>query len=278
MASLGGLRRHRRWPIPLPTCDPRRRRVPRLGISPRRDPHRRGARPGHPICQGVDPTFTLTDEVYLFPVLEDRVRPLMRSAYDFVDTNFYSADRAIRGTRNDRTGWRHPWGSNLVAWTRTVGVRRSPTSSSATARHLRRPELSPHPCQRDPLGRRPPISTSVAMSETGVWLRSLIGTASDLAVLADPVGLAELGLLDLAGARRREFVEEVDRPRHLVAGEQLAAVRRAVRRRARRRQAMPSVTATIALTSSPNSSFGTPITATSATESWPPSTPSISAG
>jgi type 1 glutamine amidotransferase len=48
----------------------------------------------------------------------------MRSTYDFVDTNFYSADRAIRGRRNDRTDWNHPPGSNLVAWTRTVG--RSP--------------------------------------------------------------------------------------------------------------------------------------------------------
>ncbi len=80
--------------------------------------------PGHPICEGIDATFEITDEVYLFPVLEDRVEPLMRSTYDFVDSNFYSADRAIRGQRNDRTGWRHPPGSNLVAWTRTVG--RSP--------------------------------------------------------------------------------------------------------------------------------------------------------
>jgi type 1 glutamine amidotransferase len=80
--------------------------------------------PGHPICGGIDATFQITDEVYLFPVLEDRVEPLMRSTYDFVDSNFYSADRAICGQRNDRTGWRHPPGSNLVAWTRTVG--RSP--------------------------------------------------------------------------------------------------------------------------------------------------------
>ena len=80
--------------------------------------------PGHPIVDGVDPTFEITDELYLFPVLEDRVEPLMRSTYDFIDENFYSADRAIRGSRNDRTGWSHPRGSNLVAWTKTVG--RSP--------------------------------------------------------------------------------------------------------------------------------------------------------
>jgi len=80
--------------------------------------------PTHPICAGVDPTFEITDEVYLFAVFEDRVTPLMRSSYDFVDTNFYSADRAIRGSRNDRAGWSHRPGSDLVAWTTTVG--RSP--------------------------------------------------------------------------------------------------------------------------------------------------------
>ena len=78
--------------------------------------------PGHPVCAGVDPTFTITDELYLFPVLDADVTPLMRSTYDFVDTNFWSADRAIRGTRNDRTGWHHPPGSDLVAWTKTVGA------------------------------------------------------------------------------------------------------------------------------------------------------------
>jgi type 1 glutamine amidotransferase len=82
--------------------------------------------PDHPICAGIDPSFSLTDEVYLFPVLEDRVHPIMRSTYEFVDTNFYSADRAIRGSRNDRSGWQHPRGSNLVAWTRIVGA--SPTA------------------------------------------------------------------------------------------------------------------------------------------------------
>ena len=80
--------------------------------------------PAHPICEGIDPRFEITDELYLSHVFEDDVEPLMRSTYDFVDTNFYSADRAIRGARNDRTGWSHPPGSDLVAWTKTVG--RSP--------------------------------------------------------------------------------------------------------------------------------------------------------
>jgi uncharacterized protein len=78
--------------------------------------------PNHPICAGIAPSFTITDELYLFPVLEHEVQPLMRSTYDFVDEHFYSADLAVRGSRNDRTGWHHPRGSNLVAWTRTVGA------------------------------------------------------------------------------------------------------------------------------------------------------------
>ena len=78
----------------------------------------------HPICQGVAPSFDITDELYLFPVFDDDVVPLMRSTYEFVDANFYSADHAIRGRRNTNEGWRHPEGSNLVAWVKHAG--RSP--------------------------------------------------------------------------------------------------------------------------------------------------------
>jgi uncharacterized protein len=78
--------------------------------------------PDHPICAGLDPTFTITDEVYLFPVLESTVRPLMRSTHRFTDDGFFSADLAVRGTKFERTGWSHPQGSNLVAWTRTEGA------------------------------------------------------------------------------------------------------------------------------------------------------------
>lgn len=78
--------------------------------------------PTHPICAGLDTSFDITDEVYLFPVLDEGIEPLMSSTYDFVDANFYSADRAIRGTRNDRTNWSHPAGSNLVAWIKQVGA------------------------------------------------------------------------------------------------------------------------------------------------------------
>lgn len=76
----------------------------------------------HPICAGLDETFEITDELYLFPVFTDEVTPVMRSRHTFVDREFYSADRAIRGERNTRDGWSHPPGSDLVAWTKTVGA------------------------------------------------------------------------------------------------------------------------------------------------------------
>jgi len=72
--------------------------------------------PEHPICAGLDATFEITDELYLFPVFEDAVQPLMASRHRFTDDDFYSADLAIRGTRYSNDGWSHPPGSNLVAW------------------------------------------------------------------------------------------------------------------------------------------------------------------
>ena len=78
--------------------------------------------PEHPICDGLATTFEITDELYLFPVFTDEVTPLMRSRHTFVDTEFYSADRAIRGERDANDGWSHPPGSDLVAWTKTVGA------------------------------------------------------------------------------------------------------------------------------------------------------------
>lgn len=77
--------------------------------------------PDHPVCSGLGSSFTLTDELYCLPVDEASVTPLMRTGFDTGDpSNFYSADRAIRGHRNSNDGWSHPVGSNLVAWAREV--------------------------------------------------------------------------------------------------------------------------------------------------------------
>lgn len=76
----------------------------------------------HPVCAGVGGSFVLTDELYCFPVLTERVTPLMRTTFDTAEPSaFYSADLAIRGRRDANEGWTHPAGSDLVAWTREVG-------------------------------------------------------------------------------------------------------------------------------------------------------------
>jgi uncharacterized protein len=73
--------------------------------------------PSHPVCAGLGHGFTLTDELYLYPVLEDRIVPLLRTNVAMDDpSQFYSADAAIRGRRNTNDGWTHPTGSQLVGW------------------------------------------------------------------------------------------------------------------------------------------------------------------
>jgi len=81
--------------------------------------------PDHPVCAGLEGGFDLTDELYLFPVLEDRVVPLLRTTFDMSDpSRFWSSDAAIRGRRNTNEGWSHPPGSQLVGWVKNAG--RSP--------------------------------------------------------------------------------------------------------------------------------------------------------
>lgn len=74
--------------------------------------------PDHPIAAGLPPRFELTDELYLFEVFEDLVRPLLRSDHAFVADNFYSAALAVAGQMFSNQGWSHPPGSNLVGWTK----------------------------------------------------------------------------------------------------------------------------------------------------------------
>jgi uncharacterized protein len=78
--------------------------------------------PTHPVCAGLPPSFMITDELYLSPVFEDDVTPLLRTTFDTADDRrFFSADLAIRGRRNANSGWSHPAGSNLVAWEKRSG-------------------------------------------------------------------------------------------------------------------------------------------------------------
>lgn len=82
--------------------------------------------PLHPVCDGLDSSFEIHDELYCFPVLESRVLPLMRTTYPVHESQrFSSADAAIRRHRPDAEGsvtsqWTHPPGSSLVAWAKSA--------------------------------------------------------------------------------------------------------------------------------------------------------------
>lgn len=66
----------------------------------------------HPIVEGLGTEIKLRDEVYLYPVLEDDVVPLLKSDFNFVSENF----------SNGGVGFKeHPQGSNLVGWVRASG-------------------------------------------------------------------------------------------------------------------------------------------------------------
>lgn len=78
----------------------------------------------HPVTQGVDRRFTITDELYLAEIFEDDVVPLLRADHDFVAENFYSAAHAVAGRMFENRDWEHPPGSPLVGWARHEGEAR----------------------------------------------------------------------------------------------------------------------------------------------------------
>jgi type 1 glutamine amidotransferase len=79
------------------------------------------ADPDHPVLAGLPDQFDLTDELYLFEVFEDLVRPLLRSDHAFERDGFYSAAKAVQGQMYSNDGWAHEAGSNLVGWTKRAG-------------------------------------------------------------------------------------------------------------------------------------------------------------
>jgi hypothetical protein len=71
----------------------------------------------HPVTRGLPERFCVTDELYLCPIDETAVLPLMRAeGYGFAQDNFYSAANAVAGAMFSREGWDHPPGSNCIAW------------------------------------------------------------------------------------------------------------------------------------------------------------------
>jgi hypothetical protein len=75
----------------------------------------------HPVTEGVPEHFEMTDELYLCPIFEDEIIPLLGSGYTFEADNFYSAAAAVSGEMNSREGWTHPPGSSLVGWVTAHG-------------------------------------------------------------------------------------------------------------------------------------------------------------
>ncbi|EED35707.1 conserved hypothetical protein [Luminiphilus syltensis NOR5-1B] len=76
---------------------------------------------GHPVTQGVEAEFTVTDELYLAEVFEDDVTPLLASSYEFSRDHFYSAHHAVNGRMFCNDDWDHVPGSSLIGWCRQAG-------------------------------------------------------------------------------------------------------------------------------------------------------------
>jgi len=84
--------------------------------------HRITTVPAHPVTEGLPHSFDMCDELYLCPIFEADVTPLLHSDYRFEQDNFYSAARAVAGDMQSRAGWSHPPGSNLVGWVKHWGA------------------------------------------------------------------------------------------------------------------------------------------------------------
>lgn len=77
--------------------------------------------PTHPVAAGVEDGFTIEDELYLCPIFEADVTPLLRTDASLESDRFYSSAHAIAGKMFSNEGWSHPPGSNLVGWTKRYG-------------------------------------------------------------------------------------------------------------------------------------------------------------
>lgn len=71
----------------------------------------------HPVTHGLPERFPVTDELYLCPIDESAIIPLVRAeGFAFTRENFYSAAQAVAGAMFSNEGWDHPPGSNCIVW------------------------------------------------------------------------------------------------------------------------------------------------------------------
>ena len=71
----------------------------------------------HPVTEGLEDGFELTDELYLFEMLEE-VTPLLIAENPFDPAKFHSAKTALEGRMWTSDGWTPPKGTNLIGWTK----------------------------------------------------------------------------------------------------------------------------------------------------------------
>lgn len=74
----------------------------------------------HPVTAGLDEGFDLTDELYLFEMLEP-VLPLLRARFDFSADRFHSAKNALEARMWTSDGWAPPGGTDLIGWAKISG-------------------------------------------------------------------------------------------------------------------------------------------------------------
>lgn len=73
----------------------------------------------HPVLEGLNKGFTLTDELYLKTAdYEANVVPLLRGNYEFTMANFTPPPLASAAEQAD---WNHPDGSDLIVWANSAG-------------------------------------------------------------------------------------------------------------------------------------------------------------
>jgi uncharacterized protein len=74
--------------------------------------------PGHPVCDGVE-QFDVDDELYLCPIFEDEVVPLLATTAAMDGERFVSTYEAVVGG-DHVTAADHPVGSRLVGWAKSA--------------------------------------------------------------------------------------------------------------------------------------------------------------
>lgn len=72
----------------------------------------------HPVVEGLEAGFTITDELYLAEIRENLVMPLLVTDAELTDRTLWSTWNAVLGKRDTNDGWEHPAGSGVVAWVR----------------------------------------------------------------------------------------------------------------------------------------------------------------